>query len=277
MSSRASSVASISAPVALTLFTLAAALVWAFPLYSAVILTLLPEQGAEGGSVVSGMFGAVALYGRILVETDLGHWYVNSLVTAGGVTVLVIVISATCGYAISQLNFRGRRALWLMILASFMIPTQALIVSHFFLIHALGLYNTWLGVILPQLIAPVAVIVYKQFFDQMPREFREAAMIDGASHAQILFRIFLPMNWGVTAALAIITFIGAWNAFLWPFLAVSKTEMFNVSVAMGANFTELGDNYLAASLLAGLPVAVVYLLFQRRVTQAIVLSAGVKG
>ena len=84
------------------------------------------------------------------------------------------------------------------------------------------------------------------------------------------------MNWGVTAALAIITFIGAWNAFLWPFLAVTKTPMRNVAVAIGTNFTALGINYLAASLLAALPVAVVYLIFQRRVTQAIVLSAGIK-
>jgi multiple sugar transport system permease protein len=158
-----------------------------------------------------------------------------------------------------------------------MIPIQALIVSHFFLMYNFGLINTWLGVILPQLIAPVAVIIYKQFFDQMPREFREAATIDGASHAQILLRVFLPINWGVTAALAIVTFIGAWNTFLWPFLAVTKSPMMNLSVAMGTNFTGLGDGYLAASVLAGLPTAIVYLLFQRRVTQAVILSAGVKG
>jgi multiple sugar transport system permease protein len=211
----------------------------------------------------------------VIFETDLGLWYLNSIVTSAGVTLGVILISAMCGYAISQIRFRGRRALWFLILASFMIPVQALIVGHFFLMYNFGLINTWLGVILPQLIAPVAVIVYKQFFDSVPRELREAAMLDGASHAQILFRIYLPTNWGVTAALAIITFIGAWNAFLWPFLAVTTEPMMNVAVAMGANFTALGENYLAASLLAGLPVALVYLLFQRRVTQAVVLSSGV--
>ena len=188
------------------------------------------------------------------------------------------LISATCGYAISQIRFRGRRALWFLILASFMIPIQALIVSHFFLMYRFGLINTWLGVILPQLIAPVAVIIYKQFFDQMPREFREAAMIDGASHAQILFRIFLPMNWGVTAALAIITFIGAWNAFLWPFLAVTKSAD---DERVGGDGREFHRAWRQLSrqprVLAGLPVAVVYLIFQRRVTQAIVLSAGIKG
>ena len=110
-----------------------------------------------------------------------------------------------------------------MILASFMVPIQALIVNHFVLMASVKLLNTWLGIILPQLIAPVVVIVYKQFFDSVPtRVPRGRAVIDGAHDFQLLFRIYLPMNWGVTTALAIITFIGAWNAFLWPFLAVTK-------------------------------------------------------
>jgi multiple sugar transport system permease protein len=142
------------------------------------------------------------------------------------------------------------------------------------------LLNTHLGIILPQLIAPVIVIVYKQFFDSVPRDFREAAVIDGANDFQLLFRIFLPMNWGVTTALAIITFIGAWNAFLWPFLA-SKTEpMMTITVGITEVQDTFGVQYarvLAGAILAGLPVAIVYLIFQRRVTQAIMLSAGIKG
>jgi multiple sugar transport system permease protein len=260
------------AGLALTVSAVVAALLWGFPIYFSAFETLKPR--AESISLSEWLADVGRLYGRVIFETDLGLWYLNSIVTSGGVTLGVILTSATCGYAISQIRFRGRRALWFLILASFMIPIQALIVSHFFLMYNFGLINTWLGVILPQLIAPVTVIVYKQFFDTVPRELREAAMLDGASHAQILFRIYLPTNWGVTAALAIITFIGAWNAFLWPFLAVTTAPMMNVAVAMGANFTALGENYLAASLLAGLPVALVYLLFQRRVTQAVVLSSG---
>jgi len=261
------------AGLVLSLAALAGGLVWGFPIYWTVAASLLvaPDGGA------STPLEAIDLYRRVLFESELGRWYLNSVVTSAGVTILTLAISAACGYAISQMKFRGRRALWFLILASFMIPIQALIISHFFLIYNLGLINTWLGVILPQLIAPVAVIIYKQFFDQMPREFREAAEIDGASHAQILFRIFLPINWGVTAALAIITFIGAWNAFLWPFLAVTQTPMMNVSVAMGTNYSELGTGWLAGSILAGLPVAIVYLVFQRRVTQAVIMSAGIKG
>ena len=256
-------VAGLVASVATLLLTL----VWAFPLLWSFATTVVPRETP---------LQFVRVYGQVLFESELGRWYINSIVTSGGVTVIVLAISAACGYAISQLEFTGRKVLWFVILASFMIPIQALIVNHFFLMHSWKLINTWLGVILPQLIAPVAVIVYKQFFDSIPREFREAALIDGAPHWQIFLRIYLPLNWGITAALAIIVFIGAWNAFLWPFLAVTRPEMMNVTV--GA--TQLGSwgiDGLAAALLTGLPIAIVYLLFQRKVSEAMMLSAGIKG
>jgi multiple sugar transport system permease protein len=126
-----------------------------------------------------------------------------------------------CGYAISQLRFPGRNLLWWTILASFMVPIQGLIVNHFVIMAGVKLLNTHLGIILPQLIAPVIVIVYKQFFDSVPRDFREAAVMDGANDFQLLFRIFLPMNWGGTASPSSPS--SARGTFLWPFLA-SKTE-----------------------------------------------------
>ena len=250
-----------------SVLTLALTLVWAFPLLWSFAATVIPRETP---------LQFVRIYGQVLFESELGRWYINSIVTSGGVTAIVLAISAGCGYAISQLDFTGRKVLWFVILASFMIPIQALIVNHFFLMHSWKLINTWLGVILPQLIAPVAVIVYKQFFDSIPKEFREAAKIDGAPEWEIFLRVYLPLNWGITAALAIIIFIGAWNAFLWPFLAVTKPELMNVTV--GA--TQLGSwgiDGLAAALLTGLPIAIVYLLFQRKVSEAMMLSAGIKG
>ena len=241
--------------------------VWIFPLAWSLLATMVPQQGTSD---------FLSIYGYVLFETDMGRWYINSIVTSSGVTIIVLAISSACGYAISQIEFTGRKLLWIVILASFMIPVQALIVNHFFLIYQWGLINTWLGVILPQVIAPVAVIIYKQFFDGVPREYSEAAVIDGAKHWQIFLRIYLPMNWGVTSALAIIVFIGAWNAFLWPFLAVTKPELMNVTVAI-TQLNSFGISSLAAALLSGLPVALVYLVFQRRVTEGVVMSAGIKG
>jgi multiple sugar transport system permease protein len=250
------------------LATLGVTIIWAFPLVFAILATTTQMAGGEAG---------IGVYLTTLVSTPIGRWYLNSLVTSAGVTLGVLAISATCGFALSQLQFRGRRVLWGAILLSFMIPVQALIVNHFFLMHRFGLINSWLGVILPQLIAPVAVIVYKRFFDSVPKDYREAAELDGAGPLRVLVSIYLPLNWGVTAALGIITFIGAWNAFLWPFLVVTKPEMMTITVAISEAQDSWGVSGLAAALLAGLPVAVLYLIFQRRVTEAIMLSSGVKG
>ena len=262
----------------LALVTLLATIVWAFPLIYATFGAFAPRDASAGsGSLLLDIAATIGLYAHVLFGTEIGLWYVNSLVTSSAVTAGVLFISATCGYAISQLDFRGRKLLWVMILMSFMVPIQALIINHFFLMNQLHLINTWLGVILPQLIAPVAVIVYKQFFDSVPRELREAAMIDGATHRQLLFGVFLPVNWGITAALAIIVFIGAWNAFLWPFLVVTEEPLMNISVGITQARQAFGVGELAGALLTGLPVAVVYLIFQRRVTEAIIVSAGIKG
>ena len=165
-----------------------------------------------------------------MLETNIGLWYINSLITSGAVTVIVVMMAA--GAATRSRSSFPRRFFWWMILASFMVPIQALIVNHFILISQFRLINTLAGVVGPQLIAPVTVIIYKQFFDSVPKDFREAAVIDGANEFQLLFRIYLPMNWGITTALAIITFIGAWNHFLWPFLAISSEDKMNITVGI---------------------------------------------
>jgi multiple sugar transport system permease protein len=265
----------------ITLLTLVGAVIWAFPLYWGLITTFKHEyEIVRPGFQPWPEHFTFENYVHVLLQTKIGYWYINSLITSVAVTVLVVMMAASAGYAISQLHFPGRRVFWWMILGSFMVPIPALIVTHFIVISQLGLINTLAGVVGPQLIAPVTVIIYKQFFDSVPKDFREAAVMDGANEFQLLFRIYLPMNWGVTTALAIITFIGAWNLFLWPFLAVSSEDKMNITVGI----TQVHDNYgvsygrdLAVAMLAALPVALVYLLFQRRVTQAIMLSAGIKG
>lgn len=265
----------------ITVLTVLAAVFWAFPIYWTLVTSLKPEQDVvRPGIELWPERLTFEAYTFTLFNTKIGQWYLNSLVTSLAVTVLVIGMSAAAGYAISQLDFPGRRILWWMILASFMVPIAALIVNHFVLMSQLKLINTWLGVILPQLIAPVTVMIYKQFFDSVPKDFREAAVIDGATELQLLFRLYLPMNWGITTALAIITFIGAWNAFLWPFLVTTQEDNMNVTVGITQVTDAFGVKYarqLATAILAGLPVALLYLIFQRRVTQAIMLTAGIKG
>jgi multiple sugar transport system permease protein len=265
----------------LTILTLVCAAIWFFPLYWAVVTSLKTDDETvrPGVSLLPDSLNFDG-YAFVIQNSNLPYWYVNSTITSVSVTVLAVIMAACTGYAISQLRFPGRKLLWYLILASFMVPVSALIVNHFIIVAGAKLLNTHAGVVLPMLITPVTVIVYKQFFDSVPREYREAAVIDGANEFQLLFRIFLPMNWGVTTALAIITFIGAWNSFLWPFLAVQDEKMMTVTVGITAVQDTFGVAYgrvLAGAVLAGLPVALAYLLFQKRVTQAITLSAGIKG
>lgn len=265
----------------LTVLTLVIAVIWAFPIYWGIITSLKPEDEVIRPYLE---FWPDTLtfehYVFALTETQIGIWYLNSVAVAVGVTVITIMTSMLCGYALSQLDFPGRKWLWWLILASFMVPTQTLIITHFVLVAGLGWINTWAGIMLPQLIHPVIIIVYKQFFDQVPKDFREAAVMDNASELSILFKVYMPMNWGVTTALAIVTFIWTWNNFLWPFLSVTRTEAMTITVGITQVQDSFGIYYAslnAAAVLAGLPVALAYLLFQRRVTEAITLSAGIKG
>lgn len=265
----------------LNLLTIAFAAIWFFPVYWALATSFKTDDEAvrKGVNLLPESLH-VDGYAFVIQNSDLPIWYVNSVITSVAVTVLAVFMAACAGYAISQLRFPGRKLLWYTVLASFMVPVSALIVNHFIIIADVKLLNTHAGMVLPMLISPVTVIVYKNFFDSMPREYREAALIDGANEFQLLFRMFIPMNWGVTTALAIITFIGAWNSFLWPFLVAQNEKMMTVTVGITAVQDTFGVAYarvLSGAVLASLPVALAYLLFQRRVTQAITLSAGIKG
>jgi multiple sugar transport system permease protein len=269
------------AGAAITLLTVVCAILWAFPIYWGIVSSLKPEDEVIRPYIELWPDTLTFKhYVFALTQTQIGTWYLNSIATALGITVITISTSMLVGYAISQLQFPGRRPLWWLILASFMVPTQVLIINHFVLMADMGLLNSWAGIILPQLIHPVVIIVYKQFFDQVPKDFREAAVMDNASEFAILFKIYMPMNWGVTTALSIVTFIWAWNAFLWPFLAVTRTEMMTITVGITQVWDSFGVYYarqLSAAVLAGFPVALAYLVFQRRVIHAITLSAGIKG
>ena len=264
----------------LTLVTLIAAAAWIFPLYWAFLTSIRSDQRviAKPG-VIPDEFN-LSSYVDALFNTKLPRWYLNSIGTSLIITFVVIVTGMMCAYAISQMRFPGRRLLYGFVLASFMIPIQALYVAQFILMNDLGQVNTWGGIILPQLIVPVVIIVYKQFFDAVPKEMREAVVLDGGGEYTMLFRIYLPLNWGITTALAIITFIMAWNNFFWPFLIVTSEDMMTIPVGITQVNDVFGVAYariMSVALLAAMPVAVAYLIFQRRVTQAVMISSGIKG
>ena len=257
------------------------ALFWTFPLYWATITSLKLESRVLSDPP-TWFPSPVTLkaYGNVLRESGLLRWYFNSILTATVGTFVIILLCLLCAYAISQLSFPGKNVLFWMFLAGYMVPPQALVVPLFVLMNDLRSVNTYQGILFPQLIAPIVIIVYKQFFDAVPRELRDSAVIDGAGEARILFGVFLPINWGITTALAIVTFIGIYNRFFWPFLVTTTEQMMTIPVGITQVNDAFGVQYartMAVAVLAGLPVAAAYLVFQRRVTQAIMATSGLKG
>ena len=266
--------------IVLTLLTFSAALVWIFPLYWSFVTSLRSDENVAGNTSLLPDEFQLGAYVNAIFNTRLLTWYVNSIGTAVIVTVSVLFISMLCAYALSQIRFPGRRLLYGIVLASFMVPAQTLVVTQFILMKNLNLINTWAGIILPQLITPIVIIVYKQFFDSVPKEMREAVVLDGGGEYTILFRVYLPLNWGITTAMAIVTFISVWNAFFWPFLVVTSEDMMTIPVGITQVNDAFGVAYarlMAVAMLAALPVIIAYVIFQRRVTEAIMISSGVKG
>lgn len=264
-----------------TIFTLLMAAMWAFPLYWAVITSLKTETAVLSRPPT---FWPRTLnldaYVQVLTQSRIMQWYFNSVFTAVVITFFVVLLCLLCGYAISQLSFPGKNVLYWSLLAGFMIPFQALIVPLFVMLADVGWVNSYQGIILPQIIAPITIIIYKQFFDAMPGELRDSAVIDGAGEFRILFSIFLPINWGITTALAIVTFIGAWNNFFWPFIITTQEPMMTIPVGITQVSDAWGVQYartMAIAVLSGLPVAAAYLVFQKKVTEGIMVTAGLKG
>jgi multiple sugar transport system permease protein len=264
-----------------TASTMMMALLWLFPLYWAVATSLkreiqtlaIPPTWLPDPPTLKG-------YAEVLAASALPRWYFNSILTSVIITVAVLILGLLCAYALSQIDFPGKNVLFWSLLAAFMLPFDAMIVPLFMLMNDFGQVNTYAGIVLPQLVVPVVIVIFKQFFDRVPSALRDAAVIDGAGEFRILFSVFLPMNWGITWALAIVTFIGAWNNFFWPFIIASSTEMMTIPVGITQVREVYGLAYartMAVAVLAGLPVALAYLVFQRRVTEGIMVTAGVKG
>ncbi|ULH17184.1 carbohydrate ABC transporter permease (plasmid) [Deinococcus sp. KNUC1210] len=264
----------------LTVLTVLLALAWVFPMYWAVVTSVKPENDtvALPPTIWPQTFD-FSSYTYIFQNSPLVRWYLNSVLTSVAITILVLLLSMLCAYALSQIDFRGRSWLFWLILIGFMIPFQASLIPLFIFINQLGLVNNYLGLILPQLAAPIAVVIYKQFFDQIPPELGDAARMDGASEARVLFSIFLPLNWSITVSLAIVTFIAAWNNFLWPFIVMNDTAKLTIPVGITQVQSAYGVAYaktMATAVSAAFPTVIAYLIFQRRVTEGVMAAAGLK-
>jgi len=250
------------------------AFLWLVPLLWAFATALKSEAQAAALPVSWLPDGGFTLesFRTVLTSSNLPLWLLNSVIVAVVVTVVTVLISAMAAYGFSRTKFRGRKVLFALTIAAIMVPPQILIVPLFRQMLGLGLVDTYAGIILPQLVAPVMVFVFKNFFDAIPVELEEAARMDGAGPFRIFWQIVMPLSRAVTAAVSIFVFIGAWNNFLWPFIVVNDPLLMTMPVGLVTVKNAFGVTFaadMAGATIAALPLLIVFLLFQRQIIRGV--------
>ena len=225
-------------------------------------------------------------YHEVLLSSSrtarIGRAFLNSAIVSVAAAVLVVFVSAMAAYPLARMRFRGRDAIFALLIGSLMIPNAVVLVPQSVLTQRLGWLSTYQGLIVPEAAMTFAfgVFLLRQFFLTMPGELEDAARIDGANRWDIFVRILLPLSQPVLGALAIFAFRSAWNDFLWPLIAVNRPEMFPLPVALallrGAYSSESYGPIMAGAALSALPLLIVFLLANRRIVEGVRLG-GVKG
>lgn len=222
-------------------------------------------------------------YQQVLTQTKFLTWFGNSLLVAGITTASVLFFDSLVGYTLAKFDFPGKNLIFLLILSTLMIPTEMLVIPWFVGISDLKLTATtpgaYFAIMFPGLMSAFGVFLMKQFFEGLPDDLLEAARIDGMSEFGIFWKIAMPLVGPALASLAIFTFLGNWNAFLWPLIAIQKPEFRTLPVGTALFNGEAGTNWgliMAASSLAVIPVLVVFAIFQKQIIEGVVMT-GMKG
>lgn len=216
-----------------------------------------------------------ANFATVWSQIDVPTLFLNTIVMAAGITIGQLVTSVLAAYAFARWQFRGQSVLFFLIVASWLVPFQVTMLPNFVLLSQLGLLNTVVGVIVPQLSSAYAVILLRQHFKSFPRELFDAAQIDGRGSWATLWRVVVPNMAPSIAALGILLFISSWNEYFWPFLVFRDPTKSVLQLAiqpfLGTESLDYGA-LMAVSGMACLPVLIVYLVFQRHVVNAFVRS-----
>jgi len=217
-------------------------------------------------------------YAAVARTIPLGRFFVNSLVVAVATTALQLLTCSMAAYAFARVRFRGRGPLFLVYLATLMVPAQVTLTPLFILMRLFGLTDTYAGLILPGVTSAFGVFLLRQFFMTIPRELEEAAFLDGASHWTVYARIILPLARSGLAALTIFSFMGSWNSFLWPLLVTSDQNLMTLPLGLSTlqgQYSTAWNQLMAGTVLSIIPIIIVYILAQRHFVEGLALS-GIK-
>ncbi|WP_227339555.1 carbohydrate ABC transporter permease [Sphingopyxis sp. P8] len=217
---------------------------------------------------------------RMLFDSfGVGRFLANSLLVSTLATLLALLFTIPAGYAFAKLRFRGRDAIFRLLVAALVVPGQIGMLPLFLELKAMGLVNSYAGALIPWLAGIFGIFLVRQYCLSIPDEMLEAARIDGASEAQILRRIVLPILAPIVVTLALFVFLGSWNDFMWPLIILSDQDLYTLPVALAAMSREhVQDNELmmAGSVVTTLPVLILFLALQRFYLSGL-LTGSVKG
>jgi multiple sugar transport system permease protein len=260
------------------------ALLFLFPFYYMIIGSFQAEPDTSLAGVIP--HGGLTLhnYSQINARLNLARSLVNSGIFTAGVILGTIVFGLLAGYALARLHFRGRGTVFGLMILVQVIPFQLLMIPLYVLIvRSYGLADSYLGIILPYAINTTAVFIFRQFFLQLPQELFDAAQIDGASEMRILRSIALPLVRPAVLTAILLTFIGPWNEFLWPFLVTKDASMQPLAVSLAnyiSNVAARAANpygaVLAGAVVLAAPAVALFVVFQRHFNNTD-LGSGVKG
>ena len=222
-----------------------------------------------------------ASYSDLVDLMPVGRMFMNSLLVALVGTAGQVLVSAMAAYAFARMQWRGRNMFFMLYLATMMVPSQVTLIPQFILIRQLGWVNSYQGLILPGIFSAFGTFLLRQFFLGLPRELEEAAVIDGANHLTIFWRIILPLSKPALGTLSVFSFMALWNSYLWP-LFVARQELY-MTLPVGLAALQGGPRALTqwnlvmgGAVITVLPILTVYLFAQKAFVQGVNMS-GIKG
>lgn len=221
----------------------------------------------------------LANYRELFVQAGMGRCFLNSLFLATAATLLSLAFNVTAGYAFAKLRFAGRERVFRVLLGALIIPGQVAMIPLFLLLKNLGLVNSYLGVLIPSMANVFGIFLVRQYAASIPDELLEAARIDGAGEARVFVSIVLPALGPILVTLAIFTFLGSWNDFLWPLIVLSDDDLHTLPVALAAlsrEHVQDSELMMAGSVITIVPVLALFLVLQRYYIQGL-LAGSVKG
>jgi multiple sugar transport system permease protein len=244
------------------------------PFFLMFLASLLPIE-----AIMSNRFALSQLTFGNYVETfrvmPFARYILNSAIVSLSVTVGQLLIASLAAFAFARLRFRGREALFLLYLVTLMIPEQVTLIPRFLIIKNLGWYDSLLALIVPGFFSALSTFLLRQYYRGIPMDLDEAARMDGASSLRIWWKVIVPLGWPVMAALTIFRFQTAWNDFLWPLVVTSSDKVRTLPIGLSyfvGQYSTAWNLLMAGSVVALLPVLVIYLLAQKTFVQGITLT-----